>query len=300
MNIMFDSLLYVTCKDFYLLERGHMYCRTFQEGSMPVLQKYKLITLDIVVGEGTVIKVEESPLAKAERVRKYMITFNQMEKLRIQEEERFEKKEFMRKIKARALLFKGPSKPPMESLSIHKRTSSVDLTGGSRTIPKKPNEKNGPGSFIKPLAMGKQLETNKRNTVNIVSLTSIEARPSPEKHVPEGMRIGVGPAHYDISRTMKNGPQINLGPGFSNGNETPEHIVCKKLYRQWNSIDQLQALEQNKVDKEMERIKQREQEVLIMARGLRKITSNKNDNNQKKKKKRKKKKKIVIPERIGW
>ena len=89
---------------------------------------------------------------------------------------------------------------------------------------------------------------------------------------------------------MKNGPQINLGPGFSNGNETPEHIVCKKLYRQWNSIDQLQALEQNKVDKEMERIKKREQEVLIMARGLRKITSNKNDNNQKKKKKRKKKK----------
>ena len=43
------------------------------------------------------------------------------------------------------------------------------------------NEKNGPGSFVKPSAIDKQLETRKRNMIKITSLNSTLIRDSPEK-----------------------------------------------------------------------------------------------------------------------
>ena len=275
LNLVFNHLLLVSCEDFYILERAHMFCRTFQEESMPVAQRHKIIQLTIVKGAGHALAVEESPLARAERERKFMIKFNALEKLRVQAEERQAQREFMRGIRARAEMFKGPTKSPMESLSKHKRTVHADFGGGPKSAAnaRERNEKNGPGSFVTPLAMGKQLETRKRNVVNVVSLTSIAQRDSPEKHVPEGMRVGVGPAYYEIARTMDSGPAIKLGPGFTSGKETPEHIVCKKLYSKWSKIDNQLSKEQQIVEKEMRRIRRREEEVMIMARGLRKITA---------------------------
>jgi hypothetical protein len=64
------------------------------------------------------------------------------------------------------------------------------------------------------------------------------------------MRVGVGPAYYEIARTMDSGPAIKLGPGFTSGKETPEHIVCKKLYNKWSKIDNQLSKEQQIVEKE--------------------------------------------------
>ena len=308
MNLLFDKILLISCADFYLLERAHMYCRTWQEGSMPVLQRYKLITLNVLQGQGNALAFEESPLQKAERNRKFMIQFNAMEKLRKQANDREEKKLFMKNIRARAELFKGPTKPPMESLSRHRRTSNVEFGGELRTKTSTihRNELNGPGSFITPLAMGKQLETRKKNVITITSLSTVEQRPSPEKHVPLGMREGPGPAHYDAFDPSTVIPRIKLGPGFTSGKETPEHIVCKKLYTKWHRKDVEIAKEQRLLEKEMNRIQHREDEMLIMSRGLRKIASERMAKNglgggvKKRKTRRKKKKTVKVVERVGW
>ena len=83
LNLRFNHLLLFSCHDFYLLERAHMYCRTFQEGSMPILQRYKLVYIKVVHGEGQTLIVEESPIVRADREKKEKIKFNAMEKLRI-------------------------------------------------------------------------------------------------------------------------------------------------------------------------------------------------------------------------
>jgi hypothetical protein len=309
-NLQCDKLLLVSCSDFYLLERAHMYCRTFQDNkAMPTAQRHKLVTLSVVRGEGTTLDFEESPLQRNERERKLLIEFQKMEKLRMEADTRRNQRLFLKNIRARAELFKGPTKPPMESLSQHARTKKTDF--GSELKPmnkqKVKNVLNGPGSFVTPLAMGKQLETRKRNVVAITSLNSVEQRESPEKHVPLGMREGPGPAHYDAFDPNAMVPTIKLGPGFTSGKETPEHIVCRKLYRGWKKYDQNIEKEQLKLNKEMKRIEAKERKMLAMNRGLRKIVSERMERNgfQKKKKsggkkRKKKKKKIVIPERVGW
>ena len=94
----------------------------------------------------------------------------------------------MKKIHERAEKFRGPTKSPMESLSMHRRMPNVHFGGGLKF----PigggggggggrNEKNGPGSFVKPSAIDKQLETRKRNMIKITSLNSTLMRDSPEK-----------------------------------------------------------------------------------------------------------------------
>ena len=83
LNLRFNHLLLFSCQDFYLLERAHMYCRTFQEGAMPILQRYKLVYIKVVHGEGQTLIVEESPIVRADREKKEKIKFNAMEKLRI-------------------------------------------------------------------------------------------------------------------------------------------------------------------------------------------------------------------------
>ena len=297
LNIRFNHLLIFSCADFYLLERAHMYCRTFQEGSMPMIQRHKLVYLNVVEGEGHALVVEESPIVRADREKKEFIKFIEMEKLRIAAKERKEKKEFMKKIHERAEKFRGPTKSPMESLSMHRRMPNVHFGGGLKFLTggSERNDKNGPGSFVKPSAFDQQRETRKRNMRTITSLYSTSMRESPEKAVPLGMREGPGPAHYvhDESQvSSRAAPRIKLGPGFVSGKETPERIVCQRLYKKWLNYDHAIEKETLELNNEMERIKKKEREVLVMARGFRNIQSEKNRKRSMKDKKKRVTKKM--------
>ena len=109
---------------------------------------------------------------------------------------------------------------------------------------------------------------------------------------PLGMREGPGPAHYvqDESKvSSRAAPRIKLGPGFVSGKETPERIVCQKLYKKWLIYDNNIKKENFKLNNEMIRIQKKEKDVIIMARGLRKIQSERNGKSSSMKKTKKKK-----------
>lgn len=267
-NTVFGGRLLISCEDFYLLERAHMWCRTFQEPSMPVAQRHKIVQLGVLDDEDDLLPEESNDTSRNPGVEQEVQGFN----LR----HHFQRQPRRHRDRRHAYTVSLQRKDPLEALSGHRRTATASISIADRF--EKTGDSNssgaslGPGSFNLPTAFGQQVETRKRNIrfTASASMTSPLKRMDPEEAVPLGMRNGPGPANYTVpEKETTRGAKI--GPGFLSGLEPPISIQCKRLVRPWKKKDRTLRREQAKLDRKMRIIRGKEAELVQMSRGLRSI-----------------------------
>ena len=101
-------------------------------------------------------------------------------------------------------------------------------------------------------------------------MTSPLKRMDPVEAAPLGMREGPGPAHYVAQeRSIVSG--FKIGPGYTSGREAPINVQCRRLVRPWLKKDKALQREQAKLDRDMQKIRRKEAELVQMSRGLRSI-----------------------------
>ena len=264
-NSEFGGKILISCDDFYLLERAHMWCRTFQEGSMPVAQRHKLVQLGIVEDEDDLLWNRSSNNTPTDSNRAILQHVGPR------------KKRSPRSISTRkADVLSLPMKDPADALSHHRRSTAVNIAVANRfeKVESVTGRGIGPGSFVFPTSLERQVESRKRNLrfTAGASMSSPLKRMQPEDAAPLGFREGPGPAHYATpERTISGG--IKMGPGFTSDTEPHMSLQCKRLMRPWMRKDEEMQRAQSKLDREMRRIQAKEAELVLMSRGLRSIIS---------------------------
>jgi hypothetical protein len=264
-NTVFGGRLLISCEDFYLLERAHMWCRTFQEGSMPVAQRHKVVQLGVLEDEDDLLPGESESANRS---------FHEEQEMPRHYSKHYPRQQPRRRRHASAVSLQ--MKDPVEALSVHRRTATACFSGSNRF--KKPGDSAGssttlgPGSFNLPTAFEQQVESRKRNLrfTASASMTSPLKRMDPEEAALLGMREGPGPAHFVVPERETSGG-VKIGPGFSSGLEPPISLQCKRLVEPWKRKDRALQQERAKLDREMRIIRGKEADLVQMSRGLRSI-----------------------------
>lgn len=246
----FDILIHT--EDFFILERAFEYCRTYNPVSMPTAQRQKLVSVEVSVPEK--VPPAQAPPRPATAGKR-----------RRRRGRKGAARRRPRSAKATQRNWAGP-----QFLSQYRSPAGASGIFGSASRSSGGSERGsacGPGSFITPSGMGKQIETGKRNPRLITSLRTKVPRATPLDRAILGLREGPGPK-YDC-RGQYHPSGMKFGPGFIARSDPVPRDELRRHVRDWANDDVAREAENGAITEEMQRLRTAEYRVKMLERGCR-------------------------------
>ena len=256
-----DFLL--SCDDFYVLARGQGWCKTYHDKPLSDENRHKIIHIVPLAGA---ISPVPSTAASSPRQNVQSAT-----RKRVKLGKNYNSKK----------TFRVPAPyewPGKETNSQHRNLWAPDFPVSTRDQheqmhrPKSSPSMTGPGSFQFPTSMQRQVESIKRNIVDITSMKTKTKRQTPLQNCALGYIESPGPQVYVPPSMIRTDIGVRFGPGIVD----PYKILrMEKSLKRQTKKGKKKSKEQLDLEKLEDEIKRLQHKTFVMRRGIKKLSGSK-------------------------
>ena len=260
-RITYPTEFLLSCDDFYVLARGQGWCKTYHDKPLSDENRHKIIHI--------------VPLADAASSVPTTAPSSHRESVQSPKKKVDLRKQYNSKKKQQPVPYEWPGK---EVKSQHRNLWAPDFPVSTREQheqmqrPKSNPSMIGPGSFQFPTSMQRQVESIKRNMVDITSMKTKTKRQTPLQNCALGYIESPGPQVYVPPSMIRTDIGVRFGPGIID----PYKIRrMEKSLKQQTRKGKTKSKEQLDLEKLENEIKRLQHKTFIMRRGIKKLAGTK-------------------------